>query len=108
MTDADFDQGYKDLTLELRSGKTQAVRITGLGWRRAPAAMIESLEKKDPWAVLLECLTEVADRENFLNKLLPEEAGKALTVAWALSYGREFQSQMDASAQTWLKQLLVK
>lgn len=105
---ADFDNGFKDVAFQTRGGENKTVRITGLDWRRSGQAMIETIEQKDPWLVLLKCLPQMEDKETFMNRILPEDAGRMLAIAFALSFGREFESKMNATADTWLNRIRTR
>jgi hypothetical protein len=93
VTDTDHDNGYKDVEVELLSGRKQTVRVKAIDWRRASEVFVEVVKKCDQWIVLIESVRD-AGGEDLLRKLTPFARSELLGVAWALTYGNAFQKKM--------------
>lgn len=99
VTPQDHDAGFKDVEVVLRNGTHKTIRLNAPSYRVAQRLAMELQQKHDVLCITAACPGgEHArqDPEKFLNTLTLESASVVETVAFALTFGSEFQKKMEA------------
>lgn len=110
ITDDDHDLGYKDVEVELRSGRTAIWRVSALGYRDAQAALQDMLRTRDTLPIVERCLpTDLfgTGRRHPLDRITPASAGILEYVVFTLCYGESFQKKMATLAQAVMQETLM-
>lgn len=103
VTAADHEAGFKDLTVTLRTGASQTLRLHAPPALEALTLYRASLKGEDVTnMLLLQCVKP--DQRETLDRLDMDALAEALGVAMALAWGMEKQKKMLAAAQAILGQ----
>jgi hypothetical protein len=100
LTEADFDNGYKDVAVNFRNGKPGVVRVKAINHRDAATLTAQMPKEGDPWQILYAAIDDRA----ILDRIEPFSATQLLHIAYALLFGPQFARQMEAAGLAWAQQ----
>ena len=113
VSDDEHDQGWKDVTVTFRSGRTAVWRLSALPYRAAQHALQEMIETRETLHIVERCLPrDVFDQDKAaparrpLDRLSVASAGEVEAIAFALCYGTDFQKKMERLGQEAMQALL--
>jgi hypothetical protein len=95
LTEQDFENGFKDVEVDHRTGKKETIRLKALDYRQASDLVSRALKERDPWIVVLPCLPPECQDAAFLNKLSPLSTSPLVSLAWGLTCGLEFLKSLE-------------
>lgn len=105
VTPADHDAGFKEVEIVYRSGKRETIKLTAPPYRRAQEIALQLQQTKDVTCVVVACLQSLATPSvgvsvpDFLNRLTLDSASRIEAIAFALTFGSDFQKKMEAMGE---------
>jgi hypothetical protein len=95
---SDHDAGFKEIEVLYRSGKRETIKLTAPSYRQAQQIALKLSQTKNPLTITEACLPREhqKDAERFLSRLTPECGAFVEAIAFALTFGSEFQKKMQA------------
>lgn len=61
VSDAELEQGWKDVPVRFRTGKEATIRVNALSRRACEAAVVEWLKTQDAWEITGRCVTQAGE-----------------------------------------------
>ena len=101
ITAEDHDAGFKEVEVLFRSGRREGLRLTAPNYRVAQQIALRLSQTRDPLCVTEACLPaeQRPEAERFLSRLTPECGALVEAMAFALTFGSEFQKKMEAAGE---------